>query len=79
MRLIPVTSSMLAALGYNTGREILVAQFHKNGKFFRYDGVPENVFVSVITAESQGVAFDQFVKRGGYMYQEVTVKDVDVL
>lgn len=79
MRLIPVQSSMLAALGYNPGTEILVAQFQNGGKLFRYNGVPEGVFVSVITAESQGVAFDQFVKRGGYFYAQATPEEVNAL
>lgn len=79
MRLIPVVSSMLAALGYNADREILVAQFNKDGSYYQYNGVPEGVFVSVITAESQGLAFDQFVKRGGYFFKRVTPEEVNAL
>lgn len=76
MRLIPVQSSMLAMVGYNSSTETLVAQFNKDGKIYRYKGVPEGVFVSVITAESQGQAFDQFIKRGGYFFEQIGPEDV---
>lgn len=79
MRLIPVTSSMLAALGYNPSTEDMVAQFHSGNKLFKYLGVPSGVFVSVITSPSQGKAFDKFVKKGGFNYTEITAGDLDVL
>lgn len=76
MRMLPVESSMLAMVGYNKSSENLIAQFQKDGALFLYKGVPEGVFVSVVTAESQGQAFDQFVKKGGFVYERIGPEDV---
>ena len=73
-------SSLLAAVGYNPATETFVAQFHKNGKFYVYDGVPAGVFVSVITDPvSQGVAFNEKIKGGTYPYREATPQEVERL
>lgn len=79
MRLIPLVSSMLAGIGYNPDSENLVAQFQNGGKLFKYSGVPAGVFVSVITAESQGAAFTKFIKKAAYPFQQITADELDVL
>lgn len=76
MRLLPVESKMLAMIGYNKDTEVLVTQFNHGSGLYKYRDVPEGVFVSVITAESQGVAFDQLVKRGGYHFEKIGPEDV---
>ena len=53
---------MIATVGFNPELEALVVQF-SNGKFYRYDGVPSDVFVGVLTnKESHGRAFNELVK-----------------
>lgn len=81
MRLINLSgSSLLAAVGYNYVTQDFVAQFHKNGKFYAYTGVPSAEFVLVITSEeSQGQAFNKIIKSGPYPYREVTAEDVKAL
>lgn len=76
MRMIPIRSKMLAGLGYDPGTETLVAQFN-GGKLYRYDGVPPDTFVAIITdKESHGKAFNEKVKNVAFPYEEVEPKDV---
>lgn len=53
---------MIATTGYNPETETLVVQFN-SGAYYRYDGVPADVFVGMVTnQESHGRAFNQLVK-----------------
>lgn len=81
MRIINLAgSTLLASIGYTPKTEVFVAQFHKNGKFFAYSGVPASVFVEVITdPESQGKAFNRLIKQVGYPYFEATAEEVEAL
>ncbi len=59
----PVKSTMLATVGYSPETKTLVAQF-SNGTFYRYEGVPSEAFVGVLTnQESHGRSFNQLVKE----------------
>jgi hypothetical protein len=90
MRLIPLTSSQLAAIGwveagddpeghYGAVAGRLAVQFQKGG-WYLYDTVPEHVFVAVITdRESQGKAFHALVKKGGYDYRQTTPQEIESL
>lgn len=54
---------MLATVGYDPDAETLIAQFN-TGDFYKYDGVPSDSFVGVITnGESHGRAFNELIKR----------------
>lgn len=94
MRLIPITSSSIAAMGWSeTGEDPnghygsvvgdLAVQFQtKDGSWsgYLYKGVPEFAFVQVITnPESQGKAFHELVKRAGYSYVKVTPDEVKAI
>ncbi len=77
MRLINLPSKMLAAIGYNSQTQELVAQFQSNGTFYLYQGVPEGVFVRVITNPiSIGAAFNEFIRGGGYPYEIIPAEGV---
>ncbi len=53
-----------------------MAQF-QNGKLYRYEGVPSETFVAVITdKESTGKAFTQLVKGRAFPYSEVKPDEV---
>ncbi len=53
---------MIAATGFSPETETLVVQF-QNGSYYRYDGVPSDVFVGLVTnKESHGRAFNTLVK-----------------
>ncbi|OFW65587.1 MAG: hypothetical protein A2Y74_07005 [Actinobacteria bacterium RBG_13_63_9] len=77
MKMIPiVNSSMLAAVGFSQEQEVMVAQF-QNGDLYRYNGVPADVFLSVLTnQESVGKAFNAHIKGGDWKYAPVTAEDV---
>ena len=92
MRLIPLTSSSIAAIGYAYDEYYtpdspdpyysgpLVVQFQtKSGDWsaYRYDSVPMDVFVDIVTnPESQGKEFHRRVKMAGYPYEKVTPEQV---
>jgi hypothetical protein len=81
MRLINLAgSTLLAAIGYDRPKQVLVAQFHKNGKFFLYEGVQPLTFIDVITNRaSVGSAFTAFIKGGPFPFREVTAEEVEKL
>ncbi len=65
--------------GYDPGNEILVAQFN-NGKLYRYDGVPAETFVSIVTnQESQGKAFTELVKNRSFPFHPIDPSEVQGL
>ena len=52
----PVESSMLRSAGYHPERSILELEFN-NGRIYRYFGVPQEVVVELMAAESKGRYF----------------------
>jgi hypothetical protein len=60
--LIPVSSSAIAFIGYEGG--ILAVQFH-TGRRYDHPGVPYDVYVSLMQAESKGAFYSQHT-RGKY-------------
>ena len=75
----PLRSSMLSTLGYNPDTETLIAQFN-TGQFYKYTGVPADVFVGVVTnAESHGRAFNELVKGADFHPEKIDATDVAIL
>ena len=62
-----VSSSNLAEVGYEDGT--LEIQF-KSGAVYRYFDVPREIFEALLSAESHGAYFEQYV-RGYYRYERV--------
>lgn len=77
MKMIPIPgSSKIAALGYDKDQEVLVAQF-PNGALYRYNGVPPDSFVAVITdKESAGRAFHAHIEGRGFPFEKVDAEAV---
>ena len=73
MNRIPVTSSNLASVGYNTDAKILQVEF-KSGKKYIYYNVPEWIYQELIDPDSllykgsKGTFFSEVVK-GKYKYE----------
>jgi len=67
MEMIPVTSSNLAAVGYEYETATLRIQF-LNGGMYDYQGVSSDVYEGLLAAGSKGQYFDQFIKKGGYPF-----------
>jgi hypothetical protein len=52
--MIPVTSSLLLAIGWEDN--VMAAQF-KGGKIYHYQGVPKDLYEQVLNAASPGSEF----------------------
>jgi hypothetical protein len=61
MKRIPVTSSCIASLGYDSKTHILEIEFTNDG-IYRYLEVPASVYRQLLSAESRGTYFNQEIK-----------------
>jgi len=61
MQRTPVTSSNLISVGYNPATATLEIEF-KAGTVYQYDGVPQNVFESLMQASSHGSYFAAHIR-----------------
>lgn len=66
---IPVTSSNLQSVGYDSSIQILEIEFH-NGGIYQYFGVPEYEFTNLLSAPSKGTYFANNIKNR-YRYSKV--------
>ena len=62
MQLIPVSSSNVAAIGFENGD--IEVQFH-NGSVYRYPNCNESLFREFLNASSKGSFVHQFLKGRG--------------
>ena len=69
MKMTPVESSNIKALGYDPADETLQADF-LNGTTYIYFAVPPKVFEDLMAAESKGSAFNTLVKKGGFSFRK---------
>lgn len=70
MEMIPVASSNVAAVGYDSDRRILRLRFH-NGTLYEYSGVPETVYWTLMNAPSKGSFVNDNIKTGAYPYRQI--------
>ena len=61
----PVSSSTVAAIGYDADSNTLGVQFVKGGEYHYYSVGPD-VFEGMKAAPSVGRYLDQYVKKAGY-------------
>lgn len=57
----PVSSSNVAAVGYDEESKTLAVEFHNGGVYHYYD-VPPNTFKALLTADSVGQYLNMVVK-----------------
>jgi len=69
MTRIPVTSSNVDSVGYDTGTQTLEVEF-KNGYIYQYFDVPETIYQQMINADSAGKFLINNIK-GVYRYARV--------
>lgn len=62
MKLTPVVSSNVAAVGYDSSKELLSIRFKTSDKIYEHYGVPEDVFNQLQTAESVGSFYARNIK-----------------
>lgn len=70
MNRIPVSSSNLRSVGYDTVTHTLEVEFH-NGGLYQYSSVPESVYRGLMAASSHGSYLDAYIKKGGYPYAQL--------
>jgi hypothetical protein len=66
---LTVDSTSIAEVGYDVDTETMEVKF-KFGTVYQYKNVPQNVFRSLLTAESVGSYFTEQVK-GTYEHQQI--------
>ena len=69
MHRTPVTSSVIASLGYDPDAKILEVEF-RTGRIYQYFPVPPSVHQALLNAESRGRYFNEQI-REHYSYREV--------
>jgi KTSC domain-containing protein len=69
MRLQPVNSSVLAAVGYDAASQTLTVEFRHGGRY-EFFNVPERVHQELMTAGSHGEYFARHI-RGRYGYRRL--------
>ncbi len=65
----PVESSNLAAVGYDPLTHTLELEF-RNGRVYQYYDVPEDLFLELMDAPSQGTYFNKRI-RDQYEYKQI--------
>ena len=68
MSQIKVKSSYIDSIGYNVGTLKVV---YKDGKMYRYAGVPADLYRSIMSAESVGKALQEQALKGGFEVEKV--------
>jgi hypothetical protein len=70
MKLRPVQSTSIAAIGYDERRSRLLIQFRDTGDIYAYDDVPPHVFRDLQEAPSKG-RYVNYEIKGRYRYEKV--------
>ena len=70
MKRIPVESSDLASVGYDSKNSVLEIEF-KSGGIYQYSGVPQPVYDDLMNAASKGKYFHQYIKNSRYPYSKI--------
>lgn len=60
--MVPVVSSFIAAVGYDNIQNILHVQFKSNGSIQKYQGVPPELYQSMMSADSIGSFYTKNIK-----------------
>jgi len=74
MKRIPVTSSNIASVGYDSAKMILEIEFYGGG-IYQYYNVPESTFRDMLNSSCKGQYFDEKIKRAKYQYQRLSSQD----
>lgn len=69
MQRIPVTSSDLNSVGYDSGSQTLEIQFNSGG-VYQYFNVPSTVYEGLMSAHSHGKYFHAYIKNS-YSWQKL--------
>jgi len=67
---IPVSSTDIASVGYETDTQTLEVEF-RSGTVYQYFNVPKFHYEGLLNASSKGRYFNEHIKNGGYAYAKV--------
>jgi len=70
MEMIAVTSSNLAAIGYDSSACTLRVQFNHGG-IYDYYSVPQELYEGLLHSGSKGTFLNEQIKKAGYSYDKV--------
>lgn len=70
MEMISVSSSSVAAIGYDADTAILRVEY-LTGSLYEYIGVPVDIYEGLLYASSVGTYLNLYVKKGGYNYYKI--------
>ena len=70
----PVESSNIAALQHDPINLTMLVAF-KNGSFYLYQGVPDDLYMQILKADSVGSAFNKLVKADPVKFPYRKVED----
>lgn len=70
MERIPVSSSDIASVGYDTASMVLEIEF-RTGSVYQYFQVPLDIYRGLLSAASHGRYFDVYIKKGGFGYKRL--------
>ena len=56
-----VKSSRIKSVGYDDRAKVLTIEFHK-GSIWTYNYIPENLFERLLSAESKGKFFNEYIR-----------------
>jgi KTSC domain len=70
MEMISVTSTNLAAIGYEEESSTLRVEF-LNGTMYEYYNVPLEIFNDLSNAGSKGQFFNSNIRKGGYPFTKL--------
>ena len=70
MQRIPVSSSNIRSVGYESVSQTLEVEFN-NGGVYQYYGVSESRYSGLMSAGSKGSYFDSYIKKAGYRCSKI--------
>ena len=76
VRMVPVRSSALAAVGYDAERCLLHIRFRHTG-LYTYQNVPPDVFEALLAAESKGRFYNQYIRNAFEQYRRLEPESRD--
>lgn len=65
-----VSSTNLNSVGYDEDKRILEVEF-QGGSVYRYFGIPEQIYLALMSADSHGSYFNRNIKKASYLYKRV--------
>jgi hypothetical protein len=70
IQMIRVSSSNIAAIGYDSDRQVLRVAF-LSGAIYEYYGIPEYLYEGLMNASSHGSYLNAYIKTPNYSYKQI--------